>query len=115
MGDALTELVVHRNEAPFRFHRERNGFRHQLHVFEECRHLVAGKIRQCRDVIPGHEQNVTRKERACVEKGEAGVVLEDKMRRARLTDDVAEYAFRHNIPWCDMLPYRTREVEEWKY
>jgi hypothetical protein len=49
-------------------------------------------------VTLGNQQNVTRKERACVEEPDRDVVLENDMGRGVLICDLAEYTVvRHRI------------------
>ena len=57
---------------------------------EEWTHFGYGQIGKGRDMLPGHEQNVTGQERASIEKGDASRIVEDDFGRRIAADDGAK-------------------------
>ena len=90
MRNALAHFVVYRDEGPFGFHRNRHGFRQQLDVCEESCDQSGIEIRECLEVLSGHEEDVAGEERPSVQDSDRDVVFEHDVGGSGLVDDIAE-------------------------
>jgi hypothetical protein len=79
MSNALTYAVVHCDERPLRAERVLHGAAEPLGVAEDRAELFGGQVNYRLAVRAGDDEDVARKERTRVEKGDARIVLDHKV------------------------------------
>jgi hypothetical protein len=89
---ALADHVVDCHERTVAIRGLRHGACQTSREGEEWSHCGDGQIGKGRDMLPGHEQNVTGQERAPIEEGDTSWIVEDDLGRRIAADDGAEDA-----------------------
>lgn len=92
MGNALTHLVIHQNQAAVCFHGGLDGSRQPLRVREQGSDHVGGKIGEGFVMLFRNHERVSREQGKYVEEGDRDVVLEDGVGTELPGDDPAEGA-----------------------
>jgi hypothetical protein len=89
---ALADHVVDRHERTVAAGGLRHGACQTSRESEEGAYFGDGQIGKSRDMLPGHEQNVTRQERALIEERDTNWIVENDLGRRLAADDGAEDA-----------------------
>lgn len=90
MRDALTDLVVHRNEGALSAHSAFYPRGEHLRVAEEFLYPIGWKITQRFEVLLGDQESVPREEWPMIEKGQGSAAIEYYMSLRRVPNDGAE-------------------------
>ena len=92
VGHALADDVVDGDKCAVGARRLLHGRRQSLCQGEEQPYLRHGQIGKGRDVIAGDEQHVTWEERAAIEEGDAGGIVENDVGGRRAARDRTKWA-----------------------
>jgi hypothetical protein len=76
--NALADLVVDRHKSSLRGHAFLHSPAKNLCAAEKRPRKSAGQVHQCLVVCPGDQQAMTGKERAVVQEGHAGFIIQHK-------------------------------------